>query len=102
MFRYSSVVSYEKRKQIVKFHEDYTKGFLYFIQHDTRVPEHLRNEMLNYGYPKDEYQDNNHWTHQIYIREARRMIGEYVMTENSVRGHENVINFINKINSHEK
>jgi hypothetical protein len=37
--------------------------------------------MLKWGYPLDEYQDNNHWSPQLYIREARRMVGEYIMTE---------------------
>ncbi|CAG2119699.1 unnamed protein product, partial [Medioppia subpectinata] len=78
--------SYETRKKIVKQHEDYTKGFLYFVGHDPQVPQHLRDEMLTWGYPKDEYKDNNHWTHQLYIRESRRMSGQYLMTERNAMG----------------
>ncbi|MEC5145150.1 FAD-dependent oxidoreductase [Chitinophaga sp. 212800010-3] len=78
------------RKKIIKAHETYTKGLLYFIGHDERMPEHLRHEMLTWGYPKDEYQDNGHWTPQLYIREARRMIGEYVMSQANCEGKENV------------
>ena len=79
---------YQTRKQIIKDHEDYTKGFLYFVGHDPRMPKHLRQQMLEWGYPKDEYLDNKHFSHQIYVREARRMVGEYVMTQHNCEGRE--------------
>ncbi|HEY1165007.1 MAG TPA: FAD-dependent oxidoreductase [Chitinophaga sp.] len=79
---------YATRKKIIKDHEDYNKGLLYFIGHDPRVPEDLRNEMLKWGYPKDEYTDNGGWSFQLYVREARRMIGQYVMTQANCEGHE--------------
>ncbi|TAH20404.1 MAG: FAD-dependent oxidoreductase [Cytophagales bacterium] len=79
---------YDTRKKIVKAHEDYTKGLLYFIGNDSRMPEHLRNEMKQFGYPKDEYIDNGGWSPQLYIREARRMVGEYVMTQHNCQGRE--------------
>ena len=81
---------YEERARIWKFHEDYTKGLLYFVGHDERIPESIRNQMFEWGYPKDEYTDNGHWTHQLYVREARRMIGELVMTQHHCQGRETV------------
>ncbi|MEO8416877.1 MAG: FAD-dependent oxidoreductase, partial [Ginsengibacter sp.] len=79
---------YDKRKEIKKAHDDYTKGLFYFAGHDLRMPADLRKDMLQWGYPKDEYSETNHWTPQMYVREARRMIGEYVMTQANCEGKE--------------
>jgi len=78
--------NYDERKRIFKAHEDYTKGLLYFYLTDPRVPKHLQDFVSQWGYPKDEYPDNDHWTPQLYIREARRMVGSYVMTEANCTG----------------
>ncbi len=72
---------YATREKITREHELYNKGLLYFIGHDPRMPEHLRTEMLKWGYAKDEYPESGHWSPQMYVREARRMVGAYVMTQ---------------------
>ena len=82
--------SYAEREAIVKAHEDYTKGLLYFYTSDPRVPTELRQEVQRWGYPKDEYEANSHWSPQLYVREARRMIGEQVMTQAHCVGEETV------------
>ena len=73
--------SYEERAEIIKAHKDYTFGLLWFMGNDERVPKQLRDQMLSWGLPKDEYVEYGHWTPQLYIREARRMVGEYVATQ---------------------
>lgn len=80
--------SYAQREQIAKAHENYHRGLLHFLATDSRVPEKVRDDVRRFGLPRDEFIDNGGWPHQLYSREARRMVSDLVLTEHHTHGRQ--------------
>ena len=77
--------TYAEREQIWQEHYLYTAGLFYYLANDEYVPAETRNEIASYGLCKDEYTETGNWTFQLYVREGRRMLGEYVMTQKDIQ-----------------
>ena len=78
--------SYAGRYKLYQAHTDYTLGLLWFMMTDPRVPSATRQELARWGLPKDEYPGDGHWTPQLYVREGRRMVSDYVVTQRDCEG----------------
>lgn len=80
--------SYAQRERIARAHEDYHRGLLHFLATDSRVPAKVRDEVKRFGLARDEFIDNGGWPHQLYVREARRMVSDLVITEHHTHGRQ--------------
>ena len=77
---------YTERQKLWEEHKNYTQGLLWFLASDPRLPQEVRDEMQRWGWAKDEFADTDHFPRQLYVREARRMVSDYVVTEHEARG----------------
>lgn len=73
-----------RRTEIVAHHLHYTQGLMYFLANDPGVSPHIREEMAQWGLCDDEFPDTGGWPHQLYVRESRRMQGEYILTQHDL------------------
>ena len=77
--------THAERARLAQLHRDYALGMLWTLAHDPRVPSAIREELAPWGWPKDEFTDHGNFPHQLYVREARRMRGTFVMKEENLR-----------------
>lgn len=77
---------YAEREKIFQAHVTYQQGLMWFLAHDPAVPEKLRAHVATFGLPRDQFEETGGWPHELYVREGRRMVSAYVMTEHNCRG----------------
>lgn len=79
--------SYERREELFQRHVAWQQGYYWFVANDPSIPQQYRDAYSTWGLPSDEFTDTGHWPHQLYVRECRRMIADYVITEHDCLGN---------------
>jgi hypothetical protein len=82
--------SYAERERIFQDHVNYQQGYLYFLANDASIPAELRGRVSRFGLPKQEFPETGGWPHELYVREGRRLRGDYVLTEHDCLGKTSV------------
>lgn len=80
--------NYERREQLFQAHVSYQQGLYWHLANDPAIPQKHRDAHAHWGLPRDEFEDTGHWPHQLYVREARRMVSDLVITEHVCLGRE--------------